>query len=152
MAAGDITYADSEVLDSVSRLHSNVDGFAEAFGEIQGTGEIGNNIHLKVPINSSAVGGTYTLYLVESQDGAEWTDDIDPADTGDVAGKISDAKPIQTVSTVYDGTDRTDAEFHIQIPMLSTAEYIGFVLLNSSAQTIPASGADGDSVAYRVSA
>ncbi len=151
MAAGDITYGTRTVLAFVSRLHSNTDGVAEAFGEIQGAGEIGNNIHLIVPINSSAVGGTYTLYLVESQDGVEWTDNIDPNTAGDIAAKISDAKPIKTVSTIWNTTNRTDAEFHVQVPMLSTAEYIGFVLLNSSGQTIPASGADGDSVAYTVS-
>jgi hypothetical protein len=151
MASGDITYGTRTVLADVSRLHSNVTAFAEAFGEIQGAGEIGINIHLVVPINSSATGGTYDLYLVESQNGAEWTDNIDPSSAGDVVLKIADATLIKSADTTYDGTHRTEVEFHVQLPMLSLGQYVGFVLDNNSGQTIPASGADGDSVTYKVS-
>jgi len=151
MASGDITYGARTALANVTRLHSNTDGTAEAFGEILGAGELGNNIHLVVPINSSATGGTYDLYLVESQDGAEWTDNIDPATSGDVAAKISDAVFLKSADTTYNATNRTEVEFHIQVPMLAHAKYIGFVLVNNSVQTIPASGADGDSQSYKVS-
>lgn len=151
MATGDITRGTRTALANVTRLHSNADGVAEAFGEIQHAGAIGQNIHLVVPINSSATGGTYDLYVVESQDGAEWTDNIDPATSGDVASKLSDARLIASADTTYDATHRTEAEFHVPVSAFATADYIGFVLLNNSGQTIPASGADGDSVSLKVS-
>lgn len=146
-----ITYGTRTALANISRLHSNTDGTAEAFGEINNSaGAHGINIHLVIPINSSATGGTYDVYLVESQDGAEWTDNIDPATSGDVAGKISDAKFLASADTTYNASDRTEAEFHIHIPFTVTAQYIGLVLDNNSGQTIPASGADGDSVIYTI--
>ena len=152
MATGDITYGTRTVLANVSRIHSTTDTQAKTFGEIQGGGEIAISIHLLIPLNSSASGGTYDLYLVESQDGTEWTDDIDPtADTGDVSAKISDAKQLKSANGDYNVTNRTDAEFHINVGMLSSAEYIGFVLVNNTGQTVPASGADGDSVTMKVS-
>lgn len=151
MAAGDITYGTRTALSNVSRLHSNADGVAEAFGEIQLAGEIGSNIHLIVPINASSTGGTYDLYLVESQDGAEWTDNIDPATSGDVAAKLSDAKLLDSVETIYNASNRSEAEFHVMVSGLSSAQYIGFVLVNDSGQSIPASGADGDSQSIKVS-
>ena len=152
MAAGDITYGTRTALANVSRLHSLADGQAKTFGEVAGAGELGVNIHLVVPINSAATGGTYDLYLVESQDGAEWTDNIDPTvDTGDVLGKISDARFLKSIDTTYDATNRTEAEVHVHVPMMAGAQYIGFVLDNNSGQSIPASGADGDSVTYKLS-
>lgn len=153
MAAGDITYGTAAALADVSRLHSNADGVAEAFGEIDNgtTAAPFYNIHIVVPINSSATGGSYTLYLVESHDGVEWTDNIDPATSGDVAAKLADAKVLKVASTVYNATHRTEAEFYVSLNMLELAEFVGFVLLNESGQTIPASGADGDSVSLKVS-
>ncbi len=150
MAINDIEYASKAALANVSRLHSNANGVAEAFGEIQNAGAIVQDIYLKIPINSSATGGNYALYLVESQDGVEWTDDIDPNSSGDVAAKISDAKLLKSISTIYNASNRAEAIFHIKIQTLAVSEYIGFVLLNNSDQTIPASGADGDSVAYTI--
>lgn len=145
-----ITYGTRTVLANISRLHSIADTVAKTFGEIDNSGgSHAYNIHINVPINSSATSGTYDLYLVESQDGAEWTDGIDPGtETGDVAGKLVDARFLKSASTVYDGTDRTQVEFHVTIPGTATAQYFGFVLVNNSNQTTPASGADGDSQSY----
>lgn len=152
MAAGDITYGTRTALANVSRLHSLASTQAVTFGEIAGAGELGINVHLVVPINSSATSGTYDLYLVESQDGAEWTDNIDPtSDTGDVSAKLSDAKFLKSASTIYNASNRAEAEFHVHIPMLASAQYVGLLLVNKSGQTIPASGADGDSVTYKLS-
>lgn len=146
-----ITYGTRTALSDISRLHSNTDGTAEAFGEIQNSsGDHGVNLHFVIPINSSATGGTYDVYLVESQDGAEWTDNIDPATSGDVAAKISDAKFLASADTTYDASNRTEAEFHVHVPFTTTSQYIGLVVDNNSGQTIPASGADGDSVIYTI--
>lgn len=148
-----VSYGSRTVLANVSRLHSVANTQARTFGEINNSGG-GHaiNIHLVAPINASATGGTYDLYLVESQDGSEWTDGIDPTtDTGDVAGKIADAKFLASFDTTYDGTDRTQIEWHGTVSGISRAQYIGFVLVNNSDQTTPASGADGDSVIYTVS-
>lgn len=153
MATGDIVYESTPVaLANVSRLHSVATGEARAFGEIVGAGEIANDIRLAVPINASANSGTYELFLVESCDGSDWTDGIDPtATTTDVAGKIKDAKRLRSISTIYNATHRTQAQIHITVSMLSNAKYIGFVLLNKSLQTIPSSGAAGHSVTKKVS-
>jgi hypothetical protein len=149
-----ISYGTRTALANISRLHSSTNTQAKTFGEIDNSsaGAHGHNIHLIIPINSSATGGTYDLYLVESQDGTEWTDGIDPTtETGDVAGKIKDATWLYSADATYNASNRTQAEFHIHIPSISKAAYLGFVVVNNSGQTIPASGADGDSVAYTVS-
>jgi len=152
MAANDITYGTITVLPNISRLNSNVINLAEAFGEIEGLGELGNNIYIEVPINASSTDGTYDLHLVESQDGVEWTDNIDPADEGDVAAKLSDAILIESSSTVFNASNRTEVRFHVQIAMLSSAKFIGFVLVNKSGQSIPVSGSAGNSVTYKIAA
>ena len=145
MAIGDITRGAQVALANISRIHSIANGVAEAFGEILGAGEMGNSVEFVLPINASAVGGSYDVYMVSSQDGAVWTDNIDPDTTGDVVGQISDAKFLFSASTVYDGTDRTEVVKTIMIPLLANAQYFGFVLVNNSGQAIPASGAAGNS-------
>lgn len=151
MASGDITYGTRTVLANITRLHSLAVGEARTFGEILGAGEIGINIRLFVPITSTAV-GTYDLYVVESQEGTEWTDGIDPTSTAtDVADLISDAKLIKSTDATYVMTTRQQAQFHVQLSMLSLAKSVGLVLVNNSSQIIPASGSDGNSVTYKVS-
>jgi hypothetical protein len=150
MAANDVTYGTRTALSNVDRLNSNVAGVAEAFGEIVGAGELGLNVHITIPIHASATNGSYDLYLVESQDGVEWTDNIDPATSGDVAAKLNDATFIKSASTIYNATNRTEARFHINLSMLTNAKYVGFVLVNKSSQTIPAAGSDGDSVTIKI--
>lgn len=152
MASGDITRS-TTAITTISRLHSNADGVAEAFGEFDtgSTGAIAVSIHLVIPINASATGGSYDIYLLESHDAAEWTDNIDPASTGDIAAKLSDAKLIKTIDTTYDGTNRTEAEVYISLNMMGRPRYIGLVCDNNSLQTIPASGADGDYIDIKVS-
>lgn len=147
MAAGDITRGSRTAIPNIANLDSGVtNGVAETFGEIDvGTsGAIAINLHFKIDIAASSA-GTYTLYLLESQDGAEWTDDIDPtADVNtDVAAKLADAKHLRTVDATYDATNRLNAEFHVGINLIGKAGNIGFVLLNNSGQTIGA-GCDGD--------
>lgn len=152
MAAGDITYGSQVALPNISRLQSIADGQARTFGEIVGAGEIGNDIEMELPINSSSTGGTYDVYVVESQDGAEWTDDIDPTvDTGDVAGLISDAKFVASVDTTYNVTTRPSAKFNFLIPMTVRSQYVGLVVVNNSGQTTPSTGFSGSSVTKKVS-
>lgn len=149
MAVGDITYGIQAAIANIDRLHSNTNGVAEAFGEIVFAGELGLDVELTVPIAASST-GSYDVYLVESQDGATWTDGIDPATAGDVVGKIADASFVKSVPTVYNGTDRTEAVFTFTIPALVRSKYIGLVLVNNSGQTIPSSGAVGNSVTMKV--
>ena len=152
MATGDITYGAASTLSNIGRLHSSTDGQAKTFGEVQNSGgAVGYNIQIVVPIAASST-GSLSLYLVESINGTEWTDNIDPtSDTGDVAAQISDARQLAHADATYDASNRTEARFHVHLDMLETAEYFGFVVLNNSGQTLPGSGADGDSVALNVS-
>ena len=159
MAAGDLAYGTRTALANVSRLHSDASGVATAFGEIDNTGEkaIDCLIHLAVPINASATAGTYDLYLVESQDGAEWTDNIDPATDADYADFVKDAIFLRAAPTIYDNSPtgaRTEAEFHFRLGdyVSFPAPYVGFVLVNRSGQAIPGSGADGDSMSLKIAA
>lgn len=151
MASGDITYGTRTALANITRLHTLLNGQAQPFGEILGTGEIGINIHLIVPIEGTATGGTYDLYVVESQEGTEWTDGIDPATGGDVFAKISDSKLIKSADATFLATHRVQVQFHVQLSMLTLAKSVGLVLVNNSGQTTPGSGADGNSVTYKVS-
>ena len=151
MASGDITYGTRTQLANLTRLNSLADGEARTFGEIVGAGEIGINIHLLVPITSAAV-GTFDIYVVESQEGTEWTDSIDPTvDTGDVFAQISDAKLIKSTDATFVTTTREQVQLHVQLSMLNLAEFVGLVIVNNSGQIIPSSGSDGDSVTYKVS-
>jgi len=159
MAAGDLAYGTRTALANVARLHADASGVATAFGEIDNTGEkaIDWLIRLCVPISSSATAGTYDLYMVESQDGAEWTDNIDPATDADYADFVKDAVFIRALPTIYDNSPagaRTEAEFHFRLGdyVSFPAPYVGFVLVNRSGQAIPASGADGDSMSLRIAA
>ena len=151
MSSGDITYGTRTLLANIDRLDSLAIGEARTFGEILGAGEIGINIRLFVPITSTAV-GTYDLYVVESQEGTEWTDGIDPTSTTtDVADLISDSKLIKSADATFVTTNREQAQFHVQLSMLSLAKSVGLVLVNNADQIIPASGSDGDFVTYKVS-
>lgn len=150
MAANDITYGPPVALPNVTRLNSIADSAGVAFGEIAGAGELGNNIVLTIPINASANSGTYDVYLCESQDGTIWTDGIDPATAGDQSAKRSDVVYQYSASTVYDASNRTEATFHIQIPMLVSTKNIGIFVVNNSGQTIPSTGASGNSVPYTI--
>lgn len=148
-----ITYGTRTVLPNITRLHSLATANAKAFGEIDNSsvGALDYGIFLQVPVSASATAGLYKIYLLESQDGVEWTDDIDPtADSGDVAAKINDAKLLWSSPTVYNATTRTDANIHFNLSdavggFAKLQKYNGLVLLNSSGQTTPSSGADGDS-------
>jgi hypothetical protein len=160
MAAGDLVYGTRTALAFISRLHSDTNNLATAFGEIDNattTLARNYNIHIKVPISSSATAGTYDLYMVESQDGLEWTDGIDPATDADYADFIKDAILIKQAPTVYDNSPtgaRINVEFHFNVCdyVSDVAPFFGFVLVNKSAQTIPSSGADGDSRSIKTAA
>jgi len=149
-----VTRGTPTALANISRLHSDADGVATAFGEVQLADEHAVNIWMIIPINSSATAGTYDIYLLESTDGAAWTDGIDPASDADYIDYLKDAKLIHSASTIYDNSptgSRTDVEFHWTGQIAEIAEYIGFVVVNNSGQSISASGADGDSVAVTFS-
>ena len=157
MAAGDLVYGTRTALANVSRLHSDTSNLATAFGEVDNTTTLAldYHIHIVVPISASATTGTYDLYLVESQDGTEWTDNIDPATDADYADFIKDAKLVRSASTVYDNSPtgaRTEVEFHFNVLDLCSfpPPYFGFVNRNASGQTIPSSGADGDSMSIKI--
>jgi hypothetical protein len=154
MAAGDLVYGTRTALADVSRLNSDANAVATAFGEINNTSTLAldYNIHLVVPISSSATTGTYDLYCVSSQDGGEWTDNIDPATDTDYASYIKDARLVRSAPTVYAATVRAEVEFHFNITEIFPfpPPYFGFVLKNSSGQAIPSSGSDGDSVSIKI--
>lgn len=157
MAAGDLVYGTRTALANVTRLNSDANNLATAFGEVDNSSTLAldYHVHLVVPISSAATTGTYNLYLVESQDGAEWTDDIDPATDVDYADFIKDAKLIRSAPTVYDNSPagaRTEARFHFNITDICPfpPKFFGFVMENASGQTIPASGSDGDSVSIKI--
>lgn len=159
MAAGDVVYGTRTVLANVSRLHSAANNVAVAFGEIDNTTllALDYEVHLVIPINPSATAGTYQVFLVSSQEGTEWTDDIDPANATDYADSVKDARPVRAMSTVYDNSPagaRTEARIHFFVseifPGAAIPKYIGILVINKSGQSIPAAGADGDSVSIKI--
>lgn len=160
MSAGDPVFGTRTALANVSRLHSDTNGLATAFGEVDNatTPKGDYNVHIVIPISASATAGTYDLYLVQSQDGTEWTDNIDPATDSDYVDFIKDAILIRSAPTIYDNSPtgaRTEVEFHFNVAQYTgwpAPPYFGFVNKNSSGQTIPASGADGDSMSITIAA
>lgn len=145
-----ITFGTRTTLANTTRLHSLASTSATTFGEIDNTSGLhAYNIHLVIPIAATSTSGSYDVYLVESQDGVDWTDNIDPTvDTGDVVGRITDATFLHSATAIYNATDRTEAEVHLQIPAMNTGAYFGLVVHNTSNAAIPASGATGHSVSY----
>ncbi|MDT8383013.1 MAG: hypothetical protein RRB22_01205 [Gammaproteobacteria bacterium] len=146
-------------LANTDRLHSNANGVAEAFGGIDNSsGKLDYSINLQIPINASAVAGTYDVYCVTSQDGVEWDANIDPANVGDVAAKVDAAPELKWVgsyTTVYNASNRAEVEVNIDsinavLGCSVAPQFFGFVVDNNSGQTIPASGADGDSVSIDI--
>lgn len=159
MPAGDVVYGTRTALENTARLHSDASGVATAFGEIDNTTTkaLDYNIHIVIPINASATTGTYAIYAVSSQDGAEWTDNIDPASDADYTDFIKDARLVRAASTVYDNSPtgaRVEVEFHFNLaeifPGAAIPQFVGFVCKNNSGQAIPASGADGDYVSIKI--
>ena len=158
MSAGDPVFGTRTQLANISRLNSDTNALATAFGEIDNSAspKMDYLIHIVIPINSSATAGTYDLYLVESQNGAAWTDGIDPATDADYADFIKDSRFVRSAPTVYDNSPsgaRTEVEFHFRVTEVCAwpaPPFFGFVCKNSSGQTIPASGADGYSQSISV--
>lgn len=150
MAAGDVTRTTRAALANVGNLNSLADNQAECFGEVDSGVYLDHQVHINIPLQSGQSGGTYDLYMVESSDGAEWTDDIDPtADVNtNVAAKISDAILIASVDATYDASNRTVAEFHFNVGdyVSFPHAYFGFVLdNNNTGAAIPATPAcEGD--------
>ncbi len=154
MAIGDITYETPIALPNLTRLESLATGEAVAFGEIANAdpdGPIKQNIQLFVEITSGSV-ASYDLYMVESQNGTLWTDNIDPNTAGNVFAKIFDAKLITSMSTIYNVTNRASISINFTVDMFSSAKFVGFVFVNLSSQTTPGSNAAGNSIAYKASA
>ena len=151
MAVGDITRGTPIPLANIGFLDNLGNSLAVAFGEIETAGELALNIYFSIAISPAASGGTYDFYLVESQDGTNWTDNIDPASSANVQPNIADALLLKSSPTIFTVTSRTVVKFNISISMLNRAKFIGFVLSNKSSQNIPASSSEGDSVTLKVS-
>lgn len=160
MAAGDPVFGTRTALANVSRVNSEANGSAAAFGEINNaTAPKGDyHIHIVVPLTSSNTTGTLSLFIVESQDGSEWTDNIDPATDSDWSDFIDDAVLVDVVSGIYDNSPagaRTEAEFHFKVSDVlgwPAPPYFGFVLLNGTNAALGSSGSDGDSMSISVAA
>jgi hypothetical protein len=150
MAAGDLVYGTRTPLANVSRLNSLTNGQAKAFGEIDNTAlkALDYNINLEIVLGSAGTtaGGQVELYMVESQDGVNWTDGIDPTTaTGDVAAQIKDAILIDVFDAQYVTTTRTTIKFHFNICEFVDypAEYFGFVVRNLQLPNTTALAASG---------
>lgn len=157
MAAGDLTYGQRTQLADVTRLNSDANNYATAFGEIDNTTDkaYDREVHIVVPINASATSGSFDLYAVSSQDGAEWTDNIDPATDTDYADFVKDARLVKSAPTIYDNSPsgaRTEVEFHFNILDIfsSHPKYVGFVLVNKSGYAVGSSGSDGDHLSIKI--
>lgn len=139
-----IEYQSSAALANATRWEGNGDGVAEAFGEISNATAThpahDYHVHFKVPVATAATGDVfYELYLVQSLDGVDWTDGIDPASSGDVASSLVEARLIDTMNA--NGTASGPSFAEKQISMIEVVgtipPYFGFVHLNNSGQTVP---------------
>ena len=158
MAAGDVVYGTRTALANISRLDGDTANLTTAFGEIDNTTTkaLDYLIYIEVPISSSATTGAYYFYLVVSQDGAAWTDHIDPAADIDYTDFLKDARQIRAVPTIYDNSPtgaRTSVAFHFNVleimPGYAVPPFIGLVCVDKSGQTIP-SGSVGYYVPIKI--
>ena len=161
MPAGDLVYGTRTALVNVSRLNSDGNGVATAFGKVDNSSILAPDysIHIRVPINTLAVGGAYELSMIESQDDVNWTDSIDPDTDSNWADALRDAVFIKAAQTIYDNSPagiRTVIQFHFKVCdyVAKPEKYFAFVLLNSSAQSIPstpAAAGNYESIKYATS-
>lgn len=159
MAANDPVFGTRTVLANISRINSEASGSACAFGEVDNaTSPKGDYlIHIVIPLTSSNTSGTVDLYMVESQDGTEWTDNIDPSGSdSDWSDFLDDARFVRSANGIYDNSPtgaRTEVEFHFKVSEVCgwpAPPYFGFVIKNSTNAAFGSSGSDGDSMSISI--
>lgn len=141
------------------RLQLLADGSAIAAGEIETSATvdaIDYLIHVQIPIGTAvATGDTVTIYGVESIDGVNWTDGIDPANapSGPLAEDIRDARLLSVIDAFHTSAEpvTVEATFHVGQYYPSIPPYIGFVFQNDTSGAIT-SGVSATYVSITVSA
>ena len=155
MAAGEVTRGTRTVLPNVSRLNALANNQAKTFGEITAGTALDYSIRMKFDLGASS-SGYLQIYMVESQDGTEWTDDIDPTDdTANIAAKIKDAIHIMSVDATFVTTNHETAEVHFNVcdHVSFPCAYFGFAVLNDgTGDGLDSSLNDGDYQSISISA
>lgn len=137
--------------NSPTDLDGRSSGSLTGFGRIvntatDGDGKLDYHIHLAMPIATGATdGGVFRVYLVESQNGTEWTDGISPTATSDQTAKLQNAKLIRTYNAGGTGSGTTTLRDHFNVAgyVVNMPQYVGFLFKNSSGQTAT-NGFDAD--------
>ncbi len=96
---------------------------------------------LMIKSGSGASGtGSVSLYLVVSEDGANWTDGIDPDSTGDQAAKIKTARQIGKIDNIAASTSYIFDEWSVfsAVNMGFMPSFWAVVVLNSSGGALDA--------------
>ncbi len=152
-----LLYGTRTALAGATELDAIGDGVAKAWGEIVNTATATDGlaidyvIHNLLPfVTNATIGAQYEVYMVSSQDGAEWDDDIDPSATIDVALRISEAKLVAVVDAGGTATTREQARITVQPGLFysNMPPFLGLVFLNNSGQTTT-NGFDGDSMTVK---
>lgn len=137
--------------NSATELDARTTGSLIGFGKIINTatgedGQIDYHIHVSIPLATAATqGGTYAIYMVESQDGTEWTDRISPTATSDQTAKLQNAKLIRVYEAGGTGSGTLNIRDHFNVAgyVVHVPQYIGFLFKNNSGQTAT-NGYDAD--------
>lgn len=115
---------------------SNLGGLAT--GAACGLGPVDNStagadgflVYLSIPLASTGVNaaGTITVYLIESLDGTNWTDGIDPAGAS-VASSIVNAVKVKTLTANANGQV---VQVAFRLPVIDPAPHWALVVLNGT--------------------
>ncbi len=134
--------------NSATELDARSDGDLIGFGKITATGPIDYHIHLAIPLATAATqGGTYDLFLVESQDGSEWTDRTSPTATSNQSANLQNAKLIASYEAGSTASASVTIRDHFSVAgwVTNMPNHVGFLMQNNSGQTAT-NGFDADYV------
>lgn len=141
------------------RVQLLADGSAVACGEIETSASIDAIdylCHFQFPVGTAvATGDTVSIYMVESMDGVNWTDGIDPAiaPAGALSGDIRDAKLAAVIDGFHTSAEpvTVEATIHVGLVYPTLPPYLGFVIKNDTSGPIT-SGVSASYVSITVSA
>ncbi len=139
------------VNNSATELDARSDGDLIGFGKIDNSPTATDavpdyHIHLAIPVATAATqGGSWDVYLVESQDDTEWTDNISPTATSNQSAKLQNAKLIRSYEAGATGSATTTIRDHFSVAgfVVNMPKTVGFLMHNNSGQTAT-NGFDAD--------
>lgn len=137
-------------ITTASAMNGVADGAARVFGRFEnsaGVNAIDVRYHIKTPIQGTTSTGTYSYYLVTSQDDTNWVDGINPTNTSAIQGRLNVAPLVAVAESSYAAVNKAFVELEFNVSMFETTvpNYMGVVFKNDSGDATPTQASVGAS-------